>query len=823
MELKEQEKYLIIASNEYKSMFYSYKERHPYLDFKVINKSELCDVLCFTFQKDPIPFLLKDEKWDYSQCKKIMNILRIGDYPSGKFKDLYNKLELNDCIKKDVIGKRRFKDRKVLVFENEEDFELIELLKRNDVSYDTLSFADLGVDSNFDSNKQFIYDFDDKMQQYFYLFSDIKAKILSNENVKNHITIFTDFDTDFFYLNLFMYLFQIECYIKIKTSFKALTSVESALNMFYKNKNFTLDVIPKEKTSLSLLMELINRYGLNTLPFDFAYSNLVEIANGLKTVGEITDRGIPLTDKINFDHVFDDDSLTYILTFQHDVFYKEYADDNVISDSELEKIKVNPSYVKTKIDRRLKLNYLKYNHIVLLSKVLKHQSDQINSSQFISELKLKNYVKKMSGINNNGVYTNRAKDILLCIEKDKNFDTFNPDDHKNYKAYNPKFKKFEFSSFKNEFYVTELDEFYQCPFKYYLNHVLKVDEGHDFSIHAAIGEMLHSIFEDIYTRNYSSFDNAYKEVFEKGKQTFINEAIKKNHEINDEDKLVIKLIEKWLPYILKNEIEHKNQYSNIKNEVHEQTITYTVSDKDKTYKLKGRVDKIVYSKGESGSNYYTIIDYKSGSSGSFDITHCFLGGSLQLPIYYLATKQQANAELTHNFTDEFGGFGIQKIYFKNVPLKDRQKFCIESIQEHTKLNGLAYNSMDYFDSYDKTVTYDDKGNLVNGNFIDTSHIFSLDADSSIKISKDKSYKFDDFIKDVNNAILNSIHRIRNGDFDISPMVCNPNNDIERSDSPCKYCSFKDICYSANKNTRDGKKEIEEHFKIKINSNAEEDE
>lgn len=816
MELNENEKYLIIASNEYAHMFYSYREKNPSFNFKVINKIELCDLLAFSFIKDPIPFLLKKLKWDYSQCKKILNILRIGEYSNGLFKDLYDELELSGYIKKDTLGERKVKSSKVLIFENDEDFELKELLKRKGISYESLYFSDLGINDKFEESKPCVLEFDDKMRQYFYIFSDIKAKILADDKVKDHITIFTETGGDIFYMNLFMNIFNMDCLIQVKTPINATREVSEALVKFYKNKNFVLDYIPKKDSPISQVIDIINTYELESLPFDFAYSCLVEITSSLNSVYKVTMKGISLTDRIDFGYVLDENSLIYISSFQHDVFYKEYADDNVISDAELEDVKVNPSYIKTKIDRRLKLNYIKYNNIVLFSRVLKHQTDQINSSQFIKELGIQ--VKKCDGINKEGIFTSMSSYLLLCMEKDRNFDS--PCDE--YKTYSPKYKKFECSYSKDKYSVTELSEFYQCPFKYYLSKVLNVDEGFEYTTYAALGTMLHAIFEDIYTRNYSSFDQAYKETFEKGKQAFYNHAIKNNHEVTEEEKVTIKMVEKWLPYLIKNEIEHrKSQYSNIESEAYEKPITYSIYDKeaDKTYTLTGRVDKIVYSKGSSGQRYYTIIDYKSGTSGSFDITHCFLGGSLQLPIYYLASKQKENYGLTHNNTDEFGGFGIQKIYFKKIPLKDNKTFNSESIQQYMRLNGITNNSKDYLDSFDST-GYNEEGDLNSkSEYIDTKYNFSLNGNSAFTLSKNVTYGVDEFFKDVEKAVIKTIHSAENSDFDISPIAFG--KDEDHNSSPCKYCSFKDICYSANKNVLDGNNEYKKHFNL--TSSIEDDE
>ena len=59
------------------------------------------------------------------------------------------------------------------------------------------------------------------------------------------------------------------------------------------------------------------------------------------------DKGVSLSNQIFFDGLYDSEHYIYITNFQHDDFYKEFDDNNLLPDAELERVGVNPSYIKT--------------------------------------------------------------------------------------------------------------------------------------------------------------------------------------------------------------------------------------------------------------------------------------------------------------------------------------------------------------------------------------------------------------------------------------------------------------------------------------------
>lgn len=814
MQFEKEKKYLIVSEREYGSLVFLFKKKNPLFDIQWMHPEQVYDELGFVYQKDPIPYLLKKQKYDYSQCRKLLSILRIGDLSKqNEYCSLLEELDQNQFLKRDDLGILKFKNKMVLLLEEEENFELHEFLNRKGISWINLTLEDLGLKKKYDEvNPPKILEFDHKFLQYSYLFSDIRKRILEDEKVKDKITILVKDQQDIFYINYFSSLFKLESRMKLRIPFVANEEVAKAIHTIFKNKSFVLDESQDE--AVSYLIKIIKTYDLAAIPsFDFAYSCLMEILATKTLSYAYHEKGLLFTN--TFDFTFDENELIYVTNFQHDDFYKEYDDNNLLSDDQLEEIGVNPSYVKTKMDRRKKLNYVQYHSFVFLSRVLLHLKDKIYASQFLSEMKWTS--RKQKGLNEDGVYTLDAKKMMNAYFKDINHDK--PDNE--YRNYHHQYQKIKHKISQSSYSFSRLDNYFKCPFYYYLESVLKLsnkDVGENDKLAIYRGNLIHAIFEDIYTRSYADFDKAYDEIFTLKYQEIKEDAEKSGYSFSPKEEVSFAFVYKWLKDLIKIVLTHK-EHSNIVEEKAEEEITFTLKDNEDVYSFKGRIDKLVYTQGASKQRYYTIIDYKTGSSGSFDLKKCFLGGSLQLPIYYLALKEKENYELTHNGTDHFGGFGIQHTYFpSSIPVSKEHIYGKESIMNQICIaQGIIYLDEDYVLSFDNTFKADamQKG----GKYRKGKPSFSSNKDSSLL--SDCKYTLDQFIEDVKCGAITSLRKIKENDFSISPTATKLG---PHGDEPCQYCHYKDICYHAKADVRDISDEISKHFVLKKDiSTTEEDE
>lgn len=812
MEFNKGSKYCIVADRVYHRFLYSFKEKNPFLDIKIIQKSQLLDLLSFTYQKDPVPYLLSFQRWDYSSVLKILDILRIGRFESIKeFKDIYDDLMEKGYLKYDPLGERTADSRELLLFESKEDMELRSFLDWKKKQYRFVSFSDFGREPVYTAEKgPMIYAFDNKYLQYLYVFSDIRKRIKMNPDAKDKITIHVKDEKDFYFIRFFSSLFKLPVHLSAHLPMVSDREVSNAIKTFYEKKNFELPENLKEDSLLVPLRDIIRQYHIDEIKdFMFAYSSLMEILSKKTCETELTDSGIEVTNQLFFDPENDKDRLIYVCDFQHDSFYKEFDDNNVLSDSDLEKIGVNPSYVKTKMDREKKKNFVLYHPFVFLSRVLIHLKDKIYPSQFLSELGWKE--EKPEKYNPNGSYTALAKDYVDGYFQDIGHFGSSLD----YRSYDHSFSGVEKVRNKDYFSITEFESYFKCPYSYYLDRILKLSNNDkDVDKTAAYrGEMIHKVFENIYTKDYTLFDKAYEESFQEGLEAYKEN---KKEELTIEEQAYVEFIHKWLRDIVKTALTQRD-HARIDSENCEVDVPFFLMDEKTKLPVHARIDKIVHTLGEAGQKYYTIIDYKTGSSGDFNLERVFLGGSLQLPLYYLALQDENNQKLISNQTEDFGGFGIQHIYCSaSIPTDSNlHEYNENAIYDKMQIKGIAVADLDYLSGFDDTTIKKKKDGTLsvkNGNFLYTGHSIGESFEDSLIVS---DYTMKDLIDDAKKSALRICQKIAGGNFPIQPIK--DSKEGRKGKEKCSYCPYLGICYHNKNDIHDIRPDINQYFNRNLDS------
>ena len=174
MILKEKERYLIVTRKEYFPLLFSFKNAHPNLSLKFIEKRDFFSLLSFSFKEDPIPYLIDEEQGiDYSLAKKFLHIIQVGDLSKNpKVKKLYEKIP-SELLSYDEYGLTELKRSHLLFLEMEDDYELHSFAKRYDISLDNIdiSFSDLEIPLNDRFSSPNIIYFPNKFTHYIYLYS----------------------------------------------------------------------------------------------------------------------------------------------------------------------------------------------------------------------------------------------------------------------------------------------------------------------------------------------------------------------------------------------------------------------------------------------------------------------------------------------------------------------------------------------------------------------------------------------------------------------------------------------------------------------------
>lgn len=817
MNLDAGQKKLIVADREYHNLLFWIKNHYPTQRFKIITKDELLDMVSFSVSDEAYPLLLKSG-CDYVKAKKVIRLLRVANLSlSEDLTQYYRLLSSHGLIQKDPYAKAEIRSYPLVsLFELQEDSEIHQLLERHHIASEDLSlWKDFPLAIKDTSNSlqgRFpIYLFPNRYIQYFHIFATIRKQMEEDEalqndptkyqHLKEKITLLIQDDSDAYYITLFSQLFHLPCMLQTEKPLLSVPVIKKMIDQIFAAQSFRLDrdeVDPKGKA----LVDLIDKYHLDEIDFKEAYADLLEILNDCQQREVISDSGITCTSKM----MFDPDRIYVIPSFQQGVFYRFFDDKDIYSDAELVKIGANPSYVLTALDRRKKLNFLMFHPILEASRVKQHLSDAIYDSPFIQEFAL----TVQSGdfaTGEKGSYTPEAKALYEAYLKD--IYHLPRKDGESYRSYDRSFTSIQSDciratrrrkkSDRDVYSVTELETYAKCPYDYYLEHILAINENDpEEDFHARwFGNLGHYIFQFLFDPDFD-----YEAVFARAKERYLEDIERDGQECTPNEEMILALAKHWFKVsasLLREQCSPTNMSlignSDAKN-AYENIVNYQIEDSKGSYPFRGRIDKILWtvSTDEEGreQRYYTIVDYKTGAE-TFDYQNVFLGLSLQLPFYYLALNQTQNAYLKNR--GEFGGFGIQHIYASNVKgffCNDRTLSRDNFYKSHA-LSGITSTDLSYITSFDRTcLKVNKKGKnqefkVGKGHFLDTTSSYQ---GLEHPFRSNSSYTFQEMLTDAENITGTFIRDIQEKKFDITPKT----TDKTGEKTPCYYCQNRDICY-----------------------------
>lgn len=791
MKIGHDRSYLIIADSCYRNLLIDCKAKDPLLDWKIVTRKEAIAMLSFAYVKDPIPFLLTKREYNYTNLKNLVKLLQVARFPQGSpFQKLVEELRENGFLKRDEIGFYQMQQKTILLFEDDEDEELCHLLKDRGLSYSFLHFEDLDFPRKDKGPSLFL--FPDKIHQFAYLFADLRKKVLREKKGIETFQILIHDDKDRYFVDLFSDLFSIPAFYDYHYPLLSNPYVKKAMDDFERSRLLSLDGL-EGKAGLGRLKELVEHYGLEEIAkedFDYAFLNLMEIVKSESIVDD-SKAGVPVTSDVPFD----DHKTYYVTDFQYGDFYKVQSDKGLFSDSQLQEMGANPSFVKTKLDRRKKANFFKYMDVVFFSRVELHLSDKIFPSQLLSEIPEEEGKKPFKEVKKDilldGLYTTKAKFFLSALTKDTHF--ARPDS--DYRSYDNAYTPIGDIPEKEKYAVTGFADYYSCPFKYYLDKVLYVDrkdpEQDYFS--RKFGTFVHHLYENIYEENYD-FDKEW----ERARKDFEEDA-----EYPKPDSRQLALLESSRDYVRRfiSNVRQQRLIIPYAKEEHERKIDFFLESPKtgRKYHLVGSIDKILYTRFK-GENFFSIIDYKTGNE-SFDYKTVFYGNSLQLPLYYIGLQEEGIEET-------FGAFGIQKVFKKRaLRNKDTNSYDAKAVTDYMKIHGIARSDLYFFRSIDDDLAFTCNGEKLSangGSYVSKS--LSFEEDPKVGLKKNLPYTFADVIEDAKKAAVRILDRIRENQFPIAPTISKANEEPS-----CRFCPYRDICYRKVEDIQDISLEIQKHL------------
>ena len=467
---------------------------------------------------------------------------------------------------------------------------------------------------------------------------------------------------------------------------------------------------------------------------------------------------------------FEEDEYVFVLGFNQDILPRIEKDIDFISDKDKKEVDLYNTEEKNKIAKISLINTLTSIKNLYLSYKLETPFQSMYPSSLIEEYNMEVVDKKEDTYTHSNTYNklrlaskldtyNRYQEITPML---KELYTHYQID---YQTYDNQFKGINHNTYLEhlpyplKLSYTSLNSYNECKFKYYLNYVLKVSKYED-TFQAFIGNLYHKILQ-LYQRKDFDFEQTYQNYLEK-------------RDLSLKEKVLLVRLKKELLDLLDQE-KSQDLILGYSDNLQEQKLEVKVRE-DIEVIFTGIIDKIMYYK-KIEDTYFAIVDYKSGYVDT-KIEKMKYGLSLQLPIYlYLINYSKAFSNPI------FTGIYYQTVLF-NYPTFDKKP--IEEIKkERLKLQGYSTDNLDVLSRFDptyekseviKSMKYTEKGFYHYAKVLSDEDVYNI-----IRYTKKE-------IEEKTNQILKA-------DFEINPKIYDGKN------ISCEHCSFKDICYTVEKDKK----------------------
>ena len=747
---------IIIAPYQmHKNLLKRYREKDLFSDVKIITKEELLSQYYGRIDIEAVPYLMKQYHYSYDNAKVVLRFIPFIN------KDINGLLAIkNDLINAHLLVKNDylpnfFKDNEVFIYGySVNDIEIKRVLEA------------LGIKYVFELNQKkkealILNTFETQFDEVFYILNSIAELIDGGEDI-NNIYIYS-LDNEYLYpLKMFSKSFGFNIDDGSNHSLYVTGVASSFLKSYIESHDLALAkekvINCEDKELLEDLISLVDSCQDNDMDFTTQLDYLIGELKATKVGSSTLKNVVKIIDK----PIYDKGAHIFVVGFSQGSYPRSVKDNAFISDINKSEMGLNTSLDETTISKDVLLDFFNSENHFYFS----FAERTISSKKFISPLVKDLSIEEKKPTLPLFIYSQDMVDFFYARMRDlKEF----------YKQGNPYLDALEaksnipYGEYDNSFTgvnalndamelrysYSKINEYYQCPFKYYVSNVLNVD-AFEGNFATKIGTVAHKIFE---LHNEEGFD--FNKVFE--------EEVEKQGFLDEELPLVINL---------KTQIERASQairlhqhYMNNPTIITEKKLGMQIGKK--SY-LSGVIDKSII----FDDKYLVLVDYKTGSD-SFDSKYISEGVSLQLPTYCLLAKNDS----------KFKNYDIIGTFINNV-IDTKLSYGKETealINPYYRLHGKVVADIDLIGEIDKTI-YNGKSEFIRS--VSTLKDGGLGKSDSL-VNKDE---FNEYAEVALRKYLEADANIRNNSFIINPLF------KSKSDNACKYCEYKDLCY-VKKNQR----------------------
>ena len=737
-------------------------------NIKIYTLSEFSKSFYYDYDDEAILYIMDKYNVIYEIAKiYISNLTYITNqtYTSEKLnflKELKEDLLKKKLIKVNKLFISSLKDKNIIIYNLGTTKEITRLQKDLVDSNVTIVNNDESKYSNHS-----IYELNTIEDEVVFIANDICQKIEEGIDIKN--LYLTNLNDEYYkIIRMIFPMFNIPFTLKdngsIYGTFLSTKFIELYNNDINKTMEELKEFIDSNDTEevYNQILDIVNKYAfinnyLDVLPL---------IIEDLKTTKLKRTDVINSVHETTIDNKFGEEDYVYLLSFNQGIIPHIHKDEQYLSDNDKKELGISLTIDMNKKEREDVIRYLSNIKNLTITYKLSSNGNKFNISN-INEVLQYPIINDITPSYN---YSNLYNMIKLTSLKDEynkygttsdSLYALNSTYPKlSYKKYNHVYKKInkedlkEFLNNNLNLSYTKIDNYYKCPFSYYLTHVLKLNV-YEETFNIKIGNIFHAVLE-----RFNDYQGTYDELW--------NETIN-DIEFDNKEKFFLDKLHDELLFVC-NTIKEQENYTELHDELHEEEVIISLSG-DMKITFKGFIDKIKY-KEEDNKTIIAIIDYKTGTP-VLDLKTIPYGIGMQLPVYIYLAK---NTNKINNI--EIAGFYLQHI-LNNEQLIDINDSYEEIKKEELKLQGYSNDNISILSKWDNT--YEDskliKGMKVkkDGDFYANTKVLSAEQIDYLSAIAEKK---------INEAV----ELISNAEFSIAPKK------IDKINYGCKYCKYRDICF-----------------------------
>lgn len=751
-------KIIVAPRNIHLQILSEIRRNDLFLDVKIYSKEDLKRYVYPSVNEETLLYLMKNKGYTYEVSRgylqDICYVTNDSSNPKKHFLfELREELKKNELLHEPLDNDLRFDEVEIIGYPRE-DFELTHYLDYLNLKYKYIY--------NEDTKKTYdLYNFEKIEDEVYFVLNEIATLIDKGVSIKD-IYLFRRNNIYDYYLNKFSSSFGYKLNIDSSESMYSTGGAKLFIKLYKENKDIDAS-LEELKNSMGDdpqyldILDIVNDSRLEDvdsgLQLDYFINKFKE--SNIKTIKydnavNVISNGVHLTNK----HIF-------VVGFAQGHYPKVFKDDHYLSDDELHSINRLNSKDKTKLDELILIDLFKSNNHFYFSFSKRNKEGECYLSPIEKRLSLVEHSPNISDTFYSEevlklMYTNLKDLDYFYREKKENFykirDVISIDYNSYSNEYTYRVNAYDENS-KIELSTSSLDLFSRCPFQYYLEKVVRLDDFEE-SYALNLGNLAHDLFEHCREENFDfngQFDEKVASLTLKPSEKYIL-----THNVKDQIREAIKAIKKREEY-----------YTNPKF-YNEYKLDYWLSDKTK---ITGRIDNLVTIDNE----YIICIDYKTGST-KFDDAYIKDGLSTQLPTYALLT---ASDKKFKDYT--LTGLYINNVLTKSIKVEQEDD---ELIPSYLKLNGKTLGNFDVIKKIDPTII-DGKSSFISG--VATKKDGSL-KDSSSLVSNLAFKEYEEIVKE---QFIKMDKDLRNNNFPIRPYYVNDRQ------NGCEYCAYKDVCFMRN--------------------------